>query len=117
MFDAVPKHWRGLAKADFGGRVSFCRVPTVLQDRPEFVAPFDTDSPVTRAGLRLDHGSTLLTPCPFAAMFRQSRDAAAYARAFIPSVRSWSRRTFLGALSPARPQGERPRSLISYIIL
>ena len=74
---------------------------------PEFVAPFESDSPVTRAGLRLDHVSTVLTPCPFAAMFRQSSDAAAYAHAYVPSVRSWSQSTFLGALNPARPQGER----------
>ena len=65
------------------------------------------DTPVTRAGLRLDHVSTVLTPCPFAATFRKSRDPAAYARAYVPSVRSWSQSTFLGALDPVRPQEER----------
>jgi hypothetical protein len=40
-------------------------------------------------------------------MFRQSGDAAAYAHAYVPSVRSWSQSTFVGALDPARPQGER----------
>jgi len=109
VFDALSKHWRGLAAAELISEHEY-RVATFQQfykTIPEFVAPFNSDSPVTRAGLRLDHVSAVLTPCPFAAMFRQSRDATSYARAYIPSVRSWSQSTFLGALDPARPQGER----------
>jgi hypothetical protein len=109
VFDALSKHWRSLAAT---GHISDdeYRVATFQQyykTVPEFVAPFDSGSSVTRAGLRLDHVSTVLTPCPFAAIFRQSRDAAAYARAYIPSVRSWSQSTFLNALDAARPQRDR----------
>jgi len=109
VFDALSKHWRGLAAADLISEDEY-RVATFQQyykTVPEFVAPFSPGSPVTHAGLRLDHVSTVLTPCPFAAMFRRSRDATAYARAYIPSVRSWSQSTFLSALDVARPQEER----------
>jgi hypothetical protein len=109
VFDALAKHWRDLIAA---GRISEGEYRAAIFQQyyrtvPEFVAPFQSDSPVMRAGLRLDHVSTVLTPCPFAAMFRQSGDPIAYAHAYVPSVRSWSQSTFLGALHPARPQDER----------
>jgi len=108
VFDALSKHWRDLAAAGHISEVEY-RAATFQQyykTVPEFVAPFDSDSPLTRAALRLDHVSTVLTPCPFAAMFRQSSDPAAYARAYVPSVRSWSQSTFLGALTD-RSQAKR----------
>jgi hypothetical protein len=109
VFDALAKHWRGLAAANriWDSEYRAATFQQYYKTASEFVAPFGLDSPVTLAGLRLDHVSTIRTPCPFAAMFRQSGDAAAYAHAYVPSVRSWSQSTFVGALDPARPQGER----------
>jgi hypothetical protein len=109
VFDALSERWRSLASTGLISEDEY-RAATFQQyykTVPEFVVPFQTDSSVTRAGLRLDHVSTMLTPCPFAAMFRQSGDATAYARAYVPSVRSWANSTFMGALDPARPQAER----------
>ena len=109
MFDALANHWRGLAAANKISDSEY-RAATFQQyykTVPEFVAPFEFDSPVTRAGLRLDHVSTVLTPCPIAAAFRDSGDPAAYARAYVPSVRSWSQSMFLAALNPSRSQEER----------
>ncbi len=74
----------------------------------EFRAPFDDpDSPVRRAGLALLHCETRITPCPYAAGFAVERDAAAFAAAYVPTLRSWSENMFFGALDPARPAAER----------
>ena len=50
---------------------------------------------------------TRVTACPYAQDFRRHGDAAAFAKAYIPTLRSWSESTFAGALDPARPAGER----------
>jgi hypothetical protein len=110
MFDAFARHWRDLRDA---GRISqteyagatfqqFYKTPG------EFAAPFrDPESAVSRAGLRLEHISTILTPCPYAEDFDRHRDAEAFARAYVPTLRSWSETVFAGALNPARPAAER----------
>jgi hypothetical protein len=110
MFDTLSAHWRDLAAAGVITDSEY-RAATFQQyyrTLGEFTAPFeDHDSPVTRAGLRLDYVSTMLTPCPFAAVFREVGDVTAYARAYVPSIRSWSESTFLSALDSGRPLVER----------
>jgi indole-3-acetate O-methyltransferase len=110
MFDEFARHWRGLRAA---GRITeaefvdatfqqFYRTPD------EFAAPFrDANSPVSQAGLRLLHVSTMVTPCPYAADWANHRDAAAFARAYVPTLRSWTETVFAGALDPARAPEER----------
>ena len=78
MFDEFARHWRDLLKA---GRISeteyvnatfqhFYKTPA------EFAAPFrDPGSSVSRAGLRLEHVSTMTTPCPYAEDFQRHGDA------------------------------------------
>jgi hypothetical protein len=44
-----------------------------------------------------------VTPCPYAADYLNHRDAAAFAKAYVPTLRSWSENVFAGALDPARP--------------
>ncbi|HEU4825372.1 MAG TPA: hypothetical protein VFS85_02765 [Dongiaceae bacterium] len=110
MFDAFARHWRGLYA---GGRIGEAEyVNGTLQQfyktPEEFAAPFrDPASAVSKAGLRLEHISTMTTPCPFAVAFREHRDAAAFARAYVPTLRSWTETTFGGALDAARPAPER----------
>jgi hypothetical protein len=78
----------------------------------EFSAPFeDPNNPVYKAGLRLEHIETRVVPCPFAAEFQQHRDATGFARAYIPTIRSWNESIFHNALSPQR-SAEESRELI-----
>lgn len=113
MFDSFAKHWRELhqqgaiTQAEYraGTLQQFYRTPQA------FAAPFADASQMSRLGLRLDHVSTRVTACPYASAFRSHRDADAFARAYIPTLRSWTESTFLSALDPARSQAER-RALI-----
>ena len=74
----------------------------------EFTRPFrEPDSPVHRAGLRLDHAETRVVRCPFAAHFEEHRDPARFGREYIPTLRSWSESTFASGLSPDRPPADR----------
>jgi SAM-dependent methyltransferase len=110
MFDTFTELWRdlwksgGITEAEFRNATfqQFYRTPE------EYAAPFrDPDSPVLRAGLRLDHVSTTTTPCPFAAAFARDGDARGFARAFVPTLRSWSEVVFANALDATRPAAER----------
>jgi hypothetical protein len=110
MFDSFARHWRDLHAA---GRINdteyvnatfqqFYKTPA------EFAAPFrDPASAVSRAGLKLEHISTMTTPCPYAEAFRLHRDAASFAKAYVPTLRSWSETVFAGALDTSRPAGDR----------
>ena len=57
---------------------------------------------------------TMVTPCPYAEAFEAHGDAAAFARAYVPTLRSWSETVFAGALDPARPPAERPALLDAF---
>ena len=110
MFDAFARHWRALVRS---GQISEpeYRAGTLQQfykSRQDFAAPFaDPASPVRRAGLVLDQISTRVTRCPYAAGFETHRDPAAFAKAYIPTLRSWTESTFFSALDPGRPASER----------
>jgi hypothetical protein len=110
MHDTFSAHWRALRDA---GVISpeECRRATFAQfyrSVAEFRSPLDNpQSTVSRAGLRLRRCFTRVTPCPYAAGFQAERDAAAFARAYVPTLRSWSESMFLGALDPSRPEDER----------
>ena len=74
----------------------------------EFTRPFrDPGNRVHRAGLRLDHAETRVVRCPFAVHYEEHRDAARFAREYIPTLRSWSESTFASGLSADRPPEER----------
>ncbi|AVO44743.1 SAM-dependent methyltransferase [Phreatobacter cathodiphilus] len=110
MFDEFARHWRDLWKA---GRITEAeyRGATFQQfykTPDEFAAPFrDPASAVAKAGLVLDHISTTVTACPYAADFARHGDAAAFARAYVPTLRSWSETVFAGALDAHRTAHER----------
>lgn len=110
MFDSFARHWRDLHAA---GRISEAEYVNATFQQfyktpAEFAAPFrDPASDVSRAGLRLDHISTMTTPCPYAEAFRSHCDAAAFAKAYVPTLRSWSETVFAGALDKSRPEADR----------
>ena len=45
--------------------------------------------------------------CPYHAAYASHGDAAAFAAAYVPTLRSWSETVFHGGLDPARPLAER----------
>jgi hypothetical protein len=105
MFDEFARHWRGLLAAGQINEAEYVNATfqQFYKTPDEFAAPFrDADSSVSKAGLRLEHASTSVTPCPYAADFLDHRDAAAFAKAYVPTLRSWSETVFAGALDPAR---------------
>jgi hypothetical protein len=110
MFDCFARHWRDLLRA---GRITATEyVNATFQQfyktADEFAATFrDPASPVSRAGLALESCFTMLTPCPYAEAFREHGDPKAFAKAYVPTLRSWSETVFAGALDPARPPEER----------
>jgi hypothetical protein len=110
MFDQYERHWRALHEAGAITRAEYDRATFQQHYRTpeECAAPFrDPGSAVSRAGLELVKIFTRVTPCPYAVDFRRHGDAAAFAKAYIPTLRSWSESTFAGALDPARPAAER----------
>lgn len=109
MFDEFARHWRDLHKA---GRITDAEYRNATFQQfyktpAEFAAPFAEGGAAHRAGLRLDSIGTSLTRCPFAQDFARHGDAAAFAKAYLPTLRSWSETVFAGALDPARPAAER----------
>ncbi len=110
MFDSMARHWRELFNE---GRISQAEYADATFQQfyktlDEFSAPFrDMASPVSQAGLKLEHLSTLITPCPYAEDFKKHGDAAAFAKAYVPTIRSWSETVFASALSPSRSAAER----------
>jgi hypothetical protein len=110
MFDQYELHWRALLEAGAITRAEYDRATFQQHYRTpaECAAPFqDPSSAISRAGLVLERSFTRVTPCPYAEDFRRTGDGAAFAKAYIPTLRSWSESTFAGALDPARPLGER----------
>jgi len=83
--------------------------PQYYRTVEEFAAPLrDATGPVTAAGQSLETIETGVTPCPYAAAFaREGGDAASFARAYVPTLRSWSESTFFNGLSTGRPVAER----------
>ncbi len=110
MHDTFAKHWRNLLRDGTITEAEYKRANFVqfYKTKEEFVAPFeDPNSAVSKAGLVLEKVFTRTTGCPYAAEYRQKRDPAAFAKSYVPTLRSWSESTFMGGLHPNRPQQER----------
>ena len=74
----------------------------------------DKTSAVYAAGLRLVDIETAVVPCPFAEDYKQHQDAEKFAKAYIPTIRSWNESTFLGGLSNDRSIEERSEIIEGY---
>ena len=105
MFETFNTLWRGMADEGLitAAEYKATNFPQVYRRQAEFIAPLeDLENPVHRAGLRLEHVEARTVPCPYAADFKRHRDAEGFARAFIPTLRSWSEPVFAKGLSPGR---------------
>ena len=112
MFDEFNRHWRamadeGLITADEYRATNF---PQVYRTVEQFTAPLTTSGPVQEAGLTLEHVETRVVRCPFAAAHEAGEyaDDVAFAKAYIPTLRSWSEPVFVTGLANRAPD-ERAR--------
>src|SRR5208337_1873660 len=90
-------------------------LPQYYKSLSEFTGPLtDPGHPVHAAGLRLEGAETRIVPCPFAADFARHGDAAKFAKAYVPTLRSWTESTFYAALDPVRPAAVRQAIIDRY---
>lgn len=120
MFDNFNNNWQtflaqGTITAD---EYNAMTLPQYYNNVEEFSKPLqDPDSEVYRAGLRLDNISTHVVPCPFAVDFEKHGDATKFAKAYIPTIRSWNESIFKGALSDTRSGDEKDEIIEAYYSL
>jgi len=111
MFDTFNDIWRELADEGTITQAEYkaTNFPQVYRTVEQFTRPLtDPESPVHKAGLRLEHAETRVVPCPFAEDFKtKGGDPADFARSYIPTLRSWSEPVFLAGLSTDRPAAAR----------
>ena len=112
MFDEFNRHWTAMRDE---GRITAeeyraTNFPQVYRTVDQFTAPLnDPASVVRKAGLSLEHVETRVVRCPFADGFEKGDypNTAAFAQAYIPTLRSWSEPVFANCLSAERPAEDR----------
>jgi hypothetical protein len=112
MFDTFNAIWREMVDDGTITAAEYraTNFPQVYRTVAQFRAPLDDPSnPVHRAGLRAEHVETRVVRCPFAEDFERHGDPVAFARSYIPTLRSWSEPVFLSGLSSERSVVERQR--------
>ena len=115
MFDTFNSIWRDFLAEGSVSQAEYLSMtlPQYYKTMEEFAAPLtDPVNPVYRAGLRLEQIETRVTPCPFAAAYQEHGDGAAFAKSYIPTLRSWTESTFFAGLSAERTLEQR-RALIN----
>jgi len=117
MFDTFNTLWRRfvaegqISSEEYTGMT----FPQYYKTVEEFTEPLTSPaSPVYGVGLRLEHCETRVVDCPFATEFRQHGNAEQFAREYIPTLRSWTESTFLGALSERRTLEKRRGIIDNY---
>jgi len=117
MFDNFNKNWQTFLTDGVITEQEYqaMTLPQYYNTVEEFSAPLlDKESDVYKAGLRLDSIETAIVPCPFAENFKTHGDARRFAKAYIPTIRSWNESVFAGALSSDRPAQERNELIEAY---
>lgn len=110
MYTTMDKHWRAMRDE---GRITPAEYEDTTfinyyRDEAEMCAPFKEGSAVHRAGLRLVSHSFKTVRCPFRAKWLAEKgDAAAHAKWFVPTTRTWSNSTFRSALADSRSDAEK----------
>lgn len=120
MFDNFNQNWQQWVDEGIvtGDEYHAMTLPQYYNTVEEFSAPLlDINSDVYQAGLRLVDIDTAIVPCPFAEDFKRHNDAAKFAKAYIPTIRSWNESTFLGGLSNTRSFVERQELIEAYYAL
>lgn len=117
MFDNFNANWQrfvddGIITSE---EYSAMTLPQYYNSVEEFAAPLSLETSKTyKAGLRLVNIETAVVPCPFAEDYKKHKDALKFAKAYIPTIRSWNESTFLGALSEKRSLDERNEIIENY---
>jgi len=117
MFDNFNTNWQNFVDEGVitGEEYNAMTLPQYYNCAEEFAAPLqDTNSAAYKAGLRLVSIETAVVPCPFAEDYKKHLDAEKFAKAYIPTIRSWNESTFLGALSEKRSIDERVEIIENY---
>jgi len=117
MFDTFNALWKRFADQGIVSSHEYLNMtfPQYYRTVEEFTQPLlDQRGLVYRAGLRLEQCKTRIVPCPFAAEFREHGDVERFAHDYIPTLRSWTESTFMGALSAGRSLDERKRIIDRY---
>lgn len=105
MFDTFSELWaefrdNGIITRDEYLETNFAQCYRTVE---QFCAPLkDENSPVYRAGLRLEHVETRVVRCPYERDFADHGDSDRFAVEYIPTLRSWSEHTFIAGLSDNR---------------
>ncbi|MGI9349944.1 MAG: SAM-dependent methyltransferase [Rhizobiaceae bacterium] len=111
MFDTFNEIWSGLADDGIITRDEYrnTNFPQCYRTEEQFTKPLkDAQSPVYKAGLRLEHVESRVVRCPFEQDFTDNhKDAARFAKEYIPTLRSWSEPTFVNGLSAKRSDVEK----------
>ncbi len=110
MFDTFNELWAGFVDDGTITKEEYraTNFPQHYRTVEEFTAPVtDQNNPVYQAGLRLEHVETRVVRCPYAADFENHGDAVRFAKAYIPTLRSWSESIFFAGLSETRPLAQR----------
>ena len=117
MFTNFAQIWQDFMAQGRIGPEEYRRMtlPQYYNTVEEFSAPSKkTESPEYCAGLKLKQIETHITPCPFAEAFKEHQDAQRFAEEYIPTVRSWNKSIFFGALDIQRPLKEREKIIHDY---
>ncbi|MBT4352999.1 MAG: SAM-dependent methyltransferase [Rhodospirillaceae bacterium] len=110
MFDTFNRLWRALVNEGIITNEEYINTnfPQSYRTVEQFTAPFkDSENPVYKAGLRVEHVETRVVECPFAADFKTHKKSNLFAKEYIPTLRSWSEATFVSGLSPQRSMNEK----------
>lgn len=117
MFDQFNSNWQTFLDNGDIDQTEYqaMTLPQYYNRVDEFTEPLTNPaSAAYQAGLRLGKIHTAVVPCPFAEDFKQHGDANRFAKAYIPTIRSWNESTFMGALSPERPLSQRQELIEAY---
>lgn len=117
MFDNFNTNWQNFVDDGVisGEEYTAMTLPQYYNSVDEFSTPLlQKDSAVYKAGLRLVDIETAVVSCPFAEDYKQHKDATKFAKAYIPTIRSWNESIFLGALSEQRSSTERNEIIENY---
>jgi hypothetical protein len=109
MHNEFNRHWRALMDANVISRQEYeqANFQQYYKTVEDFRRPLEPGGKAYEAGLRLEKCETRIVRCPYEAEFERHQGARKFATAYVPTLRSWSERVFLGALSAERSMQER----------
>ena len=108
MFESFRRHWRALLDNGVISEREFISAtfPQHYRTVEEFVRPFiGKDCLANKIGLKLNNCFTKLTKCPYRFEYEKDKEkitSIEFAKAFIPTTRSWSETVFRTALRGRR---------------